>query len=153
MLQRSGLLLALAILTGCGAVPTFDTHITRELPPCPEAPRCVSSQSAEPDSHIAPLAVHNEFQWQYLQQLLIDLPRTRVIAQAKHYLHVEQHSAIMGYRDDVQLLYQPCQQRVDIRSAARIGYYDFQVNRQRIENIRLAFLRRFAATPILEPAR
>ena len=46
----------------------------------------------------------------------------------------------MRYRDDVELLYTPDKNRVDVRSASKIGYYDFGVNRERIEALRLRFL-------------
>lgn len=47
----------------------------------------------------------------------------------------------MRYVDDVEFLLDPARSRIDVRSSSRIGYYDFQINRERIEDIR----RRFAA--------
>lgn len=150
-MRHSLTFISTALLSACASVPNFDTATTQRLAPCPDAPRCVSSHSPEPDHHIAPFAVGSDNQWQYLQQLLTRLPRTRIITRTEDYLHVEQRSPIMGYRDDIEFLYLPQQKRVDVRSAARIGYYDFQVNRRRIEAIRLDYLRRFAPQPSLSP--
>jgi uncharacterized protein (DUF1499 family) len=38
--------------------------------------------------------------------------------------------------DDVKFLFSADQPVIDVRSASRVGYYDFGVNRRRIEDIR-----------------
>jgi len=41
--------------------------------------------------------------------------------------------------DDVEFLFDDNARRIDIRSAARVGYSDFGVNRRRMEEIRRRF--------------
>ncbi|MAK45434.1 MAG: hypothetical protein CMN80_14935 [Spongiibacter sp.] len=131
-----------ALLFGCAAPLQSPEQVDTPsaLSSCPSAPRCVSSQSEDLDAFTSPFKVTSAEQWQTLQSLLRSLPRTQVIAQSPHYLHVEVRSKIMRYRDDVELLYTPDKNRVDVRSASKIGYYDFGVNRERIEALRLRFL-------------
>jgi uncharacterized protein (DUF1499 family) len=38
--------------------------------------------------------------------------------------------------DDVEFLFSADQSVIDVRSASRVGYYDFGMNRRRIEDIR-----------------
>lgn len=54
------------------------------------------------------------------------------------YIHAEVTSSIMGYVDDVEFVFLP-EQRIDVRSSSRIGYYDFNVNRKRVERLRDGF--------------
>lgn len=43
---------------------------------------------------------------------------------------------IMGFRDDVQLLYQPDALLIQVRSSSRMGFSDMGANRQRVEALR-----------------
>lgn len=106
---------------------------------CPSAPHCVSSTEKDSDKYIAPIAVNSAQDWQRLQQLLLTMPRTEVAARDTNYLHAVSSTAIMRYKDDVELLYSPTQNKVDVRSSSRIGYYDFDVNRERVETLRALF--------------
>ena len=57
------------------------------------------------------------------------------------YIHAEVTSAIMRYDDDVEFLF-VTDQRIDVRSSSRIGYYDFGVNRERVDALRAGFEKR-----------
>ncbi|CAA0078781.1 Uncharacterised protein [Zhongshania aliphaticivorans] len=78
-------------------------------------------------------------EWQMLQDLLLTSPRTQVVNRTEHYLHAVSSTAVMRFKDDIELRYSPQQQKVDIRSSSRIGYYDFGVNRNRLEQLRKQF--------------
>jgi uncharacterized protein (DUF1499 family) len=110
------------------------------LAPCPSAPHCVSSLEAG-SKHIAPITVNSVEQWRLLQETLLAMPRIGAAESQTHYLHAISRSAIMRYKDDIELRYSPSENRVDVRSASRIGYYDFEVNRERIETLRSQFNR------------
>jgi uncharacterized protein (DUF1499 family) len=45
----------------------------------------------------------------------------------------------MGFVDDVEFLIAPEQSQIHVRSAARLGYSDFGVNRKRVEFLRAQF--------------
>ena len=66
------------------------------------------------------------------------MDRVTIITQNENYLYAEFTSAIMRFVDDVEFLYDPGQQVVQIRSASRLGKSDLGVNRKRIEFIRSA---------------
>ena len=53
-------------------------------------------------------------------------------------MHATYTSAIMGYTDDVELWFCNEPGKVEVRSSSRVGYYDFNVNRERVERLRQA---------------
>ena len=56
------------------------------------------------------------------------------------YIHVEFRSAFFEFVDDVEFLIDDGAKLVHFRSAARMGSYDFNVNRNRMEDIRKRFM-------------
>lgn len=110
--------------------------------PCPESPNCVSSQAPPGDSHyIAPFSFSGppEAALARLKAALQAQPRTRIVAEAPGYLHAEARSLIFRFVDDLEFFLEPGAGLIQIRSAARSGYYDFGVNRRRMERVRAAF--------------
>jgi uncharacterized protein (DUF1499 family) len=103
---------------------------------CSFAPHCVSSTESDPQKYIAPIVVSSPQEWQRLQQLVLAIPRTQIAVQDVNYLHAVTSTDIMHYKDDVELLYSPAKNTVDIRSSSRVGYYDFGINRARLEQLR-----------------
>lgn len=73
-----------------------------------------------------------------LAAVIADMSGAKVVKQDSAYLYAEYTSSLMGFVDDVEFAMQADGQRVDVRSSSRIGYYDFDANRDRIEQIRAA---------------
>jgi uncharacterized protein (DUF1499 family) len=71
-----------------------------------------------------------------VREQIAALPRTRIISVSDDYLHAECRSAVFSFVDDLELHLRPEQGLIAVRSAARLGYYDFGVNRKRIEVLR-----------------
>ncbi|WP_019613050.1 DUF1499 domain-containing protein [Psychromonas ossibalaenae] len=117
---------------------------------CPASPNCVSSDSDAGDSEhfIAPLRFESspEKAWSAVREEMQVLARTTIIAEKKNYLHFEVRSAFWGFVDDVKLQLRPNEGIIAVFSASRSGYYDFAVNRKRIENIRNKLLKRGVIT-------
>jgi len=65
----------------------------------------------------------------------------RIAEEETGYLHEEFRSALFGFVDDVEFRMDEPAGRIDVRSASRTGYYDFGVNRRRVEEIRARFSR------------
>jgi uncharacterized protein (DUF1499 family) len=61
------------------------------------------------------------------------------------YLHAQSQSLLFGFVDDIELQLRADEQLIAVRSASRIGYYDWGVNRRRVERIR-ELLRAHGAT-------
>jgi uncharacterized protein (DUF1499 family) len=73
---------------------------------------------------------------QALLELIENLPRAAVVENHDEYVHAIFKSRIFGFVDDVEFVFDDAHKVVHIRSAARLGYYDFGVNRQRVEMLR-----------------
>ncbi|WP_432467545.1 DUF1499 domain-containing protein [Agarivorans sp. Z349TD_8] len=135
------LLPSLWLLTACsGSAPMLGVH-QQLLQACPDSPNCVISQAANDGNYIQPLVYQGTMlqAQQRLLQILKAEKRSHIVTQQTNYLRVEFHSALFGFVDDLEfyLLAQQNEQiLIHVRSAARLGYYDFGVNRQRIEHIR-----------------
>jgi uncharacterized protein (DUF1499 family) len=73
------------------------------------------------------------------RQKLLDIigtfPRTTVVQNVGNWLKVEFCSAIFSFVDDVEFEFDDAAKLVHFRSASRLGYYDFGVNRRRMEAI------------------
>jgi uncharacterized protein (DUF1499 family) len=117
-------------------------HIGR-LAGC-STPNCVSSQTAEAGRRLSPLKVTVKpgDAVSAVRQLLAEQKRTRIVGQSDDYIHAEVRSAVFRFVDDVEFLIDG-DSRLQFRSAARTGYYDFGVNRRRMLRLRHALLIRY----------
>jgi uncharacterized protein (DUF1499 family) len=120
------------------------THATAgpgRLSPCPDSPNCVNSQSTDPARFIEPLRYTGDpaEARQKLIDLLKDSNRTRLIRVETDYIHVEFRSFIFNFVDDVEFYFSSEDRIIHVRSASRTGYYDFGVNRKRVERLRAKF--------------
>ncbi|HTT36099.1 MAG TPA: DUF1499 domain-containing protein [Burkholderiales bacterium] len=108
------------------------------LKPMPASPNAVSSQAPDAQHAIAPLAYSRtrEEAMQALIQIIESTPRAHIVTRESDYLYVEYTSALMRFVDDVEFYFPPDAKSIHVRSASRLGYRDFGVNRARIEDIR-----------------
>jgi len=109
------------------------------LPPCPSSPNCVSSQAT--DRHfIEALSFTGEAKaaFEGLKTILARRPDTTIVAASAQEIRVEFKTAL-GFVDDGLLVLDPGNRVIQIRSAARTGYWDFGKNRRRLEEIRQQF--------------
>jgi uncharacterized protein (DUF1499 family) len=110
--------------------------------PCSGAPNCVSSQAAPGSSHyVAPFTYAGSAQHarQVLLQTLHVSPHAIVALAEPRFIHASFRSAVMGFVDDVTFILPPQQGIIDVKSCARVGHYDFGVNRRRVEQLRTRF--------------
>lgn len=110
------------------------------LKPCPDSPNCVSSQ-AQGKAYIAPFAFEDSphAALSRLKSILGSMPRVRIVESLPQYLRAEAASRVFGFVDDIEFHVDAAARLVHVRSAARLGYRDFGVNRSRIEAIRARF--------------
>ena len=128
-----------AVLTGCaGKGIDDDMNQLDRLSGCPGSPNCVSSESEDPKSYVAPmqLAGDSADRWAAIKEVVDRLPRSSIAAATDRYLHVTQKSRVFGFIDDLELKLDPETNMISIRSASRKGYSDLGVNRRRVENLR-----------------
>ena len=127
-------------LTGlfAGEPPTNLGVKNGHLAPCPKTPNCVVSQAADADHAIAPINYQADpaIAMASLIAVIESMPRSRIIKQSDNYLYAEFTSRLMGFVDDVEFYFDPTDQVIQVRSAARLGESDLSVNRKRVEAIR-----------------
>jgi uncharacterized protein (DUF1499 family) len=134
------IVLALAIFGPASALPD---PTAERLPACPASPNCVSSDADGKNHGIAAfaLALPPAEAWREARRVVAALPRTRIVAESDTVLRAECSSAVFAFVDDLELQLRPAQGIIAVRSAARIGWSDFGVNRRRVEEIRAALIR------------
>ena len=117
--------------------------VDAQLTACPSSPNCVSSDSRDPAHQVPPFSFTGppEEAWQLLLDQVARLPRTNIVKQEPGYLHVECRSRMLGFIDDMEFHLRPERGVIAVRSAARTGYYDFGVNRDRVEKLRSILLK------------
>jgi uncharacterized protein (DUF1499 family) len=137
-----GLVLSGAVDMFAGSRPKNLGVQAGKLKPCPNKPNCVSSQVEASDSHyIAPLAFSGSASdaIMRIKKIIAGQERTQLISEAPNYLYAEFKSKLMGYVDDVEFYADENARLIHVRSASRLGYRDFNVNRERIKAIHEQF--------------
>ena len=109
--------------------------------PCPGSPNCVLSLQSDLKHRILPLAYTGslEVTKERLNQVILSHENAQIITQKGDYWHVEFTSRWMSFIDDVEFYFMESEELIHVRSASRIGYYDYKVNRKRVEKIRFQF--------------
>lgn len=110
------------------------------LPACPETPNCVSSLETRDKRKVEALPwIESLDQTKEKLQVVIDnYGRAKVTEKQSTYWKAEFRSLMIGFIDDVEFLFDEKNRRVEVRSASRVGHYDFEANRNRVEKIRKA---------------
>ena len=112
------------------------------LPPCPASPNCVSTQAKDEKHAIAPMhyTTSREAAMQHLLAVLRAMPRTKIVASDSTSITVEFRTRIFRFVDDATFVFDDEAKAIHFRSASRVGYSDFGVNRKRMEEIRKAWI-------------
>ncbi len=71
-----------------------------------------------------------------LRSLIEATPGAQVIKAAPDYLYVQYTTRWMKFVDDAEFWFDPAAQKVQLRSASRLGESDLGVNRARVETLR-----------------
>lgn len=133
---------SLCLTVGCTHVTTVASNAeTRSgLAPCDGPPRCVVSHADAGDRRVEPLRFDASPGVARLKlvQWLTGREDVQVVAASDDYIHAVFITPLMRYRDDVEFLIRAADDgtRIDVRSASRIGWYDWNTNRHRIEHLR-----------------
>lgn len=148
-----GLLIAGGVLTVCMIVllvvlarvsrrsPPELGVTSGELKPCPNSPNCVSTQSEDPRHAIAPIPYAGSLA--EAKTTILDVAAAiegaTIVTQDSDYVHVEVYVRGFGFVDDVEFAFDEEAQVIHFRSSSRVPYYDYDLNRKRMEGVRTAF--------------
>ena len=112
------------------------------LTPCPTSPNCVSSDERASKHNIAALRLKAPAieVWKAAALSISAQPGAVIRERTPDYLHAEYTSAVVGFIDDLELHLRVSEGIIAVRSASRVGYSDFGVNRQRVEDLRAALI-------------
>jgi len=113
------------------------------LAPCGSRPNCVCSRADAGDRHhVEPFAVSGDgaAAFSRLKNLVAGMPRTAIVAATDEYVHAVCRTRL-GFADDLECRFCRADSVVHVRSASRLGYFDFGVNRTRVEALRWQFQR------------
>jgi len=114
------------------------------LAPCPASPNCVSSEATDPNHFVDPLPVvgNGPATLRLLRSTIIEAtPRTRIVAASDTAIDAEYRSWLFRVRRRRR----PAQRSGGGGDPGALGvphgYYDFAVNRKRVEALRQALAR------------
>lgn len=121
-----------------GATEEELTVKDERLLPCPTSPNCVSTMAAEESHAIAPFRYRKPLYEAKAELIRVfsEFPRTTLVTEEEDYLHFEVRSFLFQFVDDVEFWLNEATKTIHFRSAARSGFYDFGVNRKRMEDLR-----------------
>ncbi len=142
MLKTGGAFMLCLLLACCsGTRPSTLGLRDGSLSPCPHSPNCVSTQERSGQHRIDPIRYTGSAEQAHanLLQVIGSMPRARVVKDEGNYMHAEFTSRIFRFVDDVEFVIDDAHKVIHFRSASRLGYSDFGVNRKRMEEIRKRF--------------
>ncbi len=131
------------VLTMSAVAPTAaDDDLPPPLAPCPSSPNCVCSEYSDSGAHILPLAADEpDAAWQAVAAAVEAIGGV-IVERRDGYLRAEFTSRLFRFVDDLELRLDQASRQIHVRSASRVGYYDFGVNRRRVGALREAYLSR-----------
>ena len=126
---------ALVSLGGCTSPPERPPAGAQALPECGRLPNCVNSQSGKGVHAIEPIRA-DAGQWQKLKAWIAAQWDWNITLDDGNFLQAVVKTPLLRFRDDVQLLYLPDAQLIQVRSSSRLGISDMGTNARRVETLR-----------------
>ena len=130
-------------LISCTSKPQKAQLVDGRLQACPGSPNCVSSESEDASSRVAPLVFQGapEIAWERLKEAIRDMGG-EIQKERDSYLWATFTTRVFRFVDDVEFRMVATNGIIHVRSASRKGYSDFGVNRKRVDKLRVRFNRK-----------
>ena len=108
-----------------------------KLSPLTGKPNAVSTQTDKEALKMTSLPFHGNLAESKFQimRILQSLDRVKVVKEDPTYIHAIFSSKVFRFKDDVEFYFDESSQQIHFRSASRVGYSDWGVNRKRMEDI------------------
>lgn len=141
MKQLCIFLVSLTLIACSGTRPVQLGSENKELSPCPDKPNCVISTVDQDNEHYIQPFSFTDAQAAHAKivEIISNTEAAEIIVDTPSYIYAEYTSDLMKFVDDVEFLFDSQTNTIHIRSASRLGYKDFNVNRDRVETIRSQF--------------
>lgn len=131
----AGVVLTTALLLGGCTSPPGKPATMQVLPECGALPNCVNTQSGRGVQAADPL-IANADQWLELKAWVAQQQDWEIIVEDDYFIQAVVKTPVLRFRDDVQLLFLPAGQLIQVRSSSRLGISDLGVNARRVELLR-----------------
>ena len=115
-LRASFTLAAVMSLAGCSSSPGKPQN-PQVLPQCGWLPNCINSQSGRGAQASEPITANVE-QWQQLKAWIALQQDWEITVDDGNFMQAIVKTPMMGFRDDVQLLFLPDDQLIQVRSSS-----------------------------------
>lgn len=124
--------------------------VNGRLTPCPRRMNCVSSDAFESEFRVEPIRFAGSMAEAktLLMETALKLPRTKLVEEEGAYFRFECRSPIMGFVDDLEILFDESEGRIHVRSGARCGFWDLGVNRRRVDALRAMLPASYTDLPV-----
>lgn len=120
-----------------GARPPSSRQINQEALSCPQPGNCVNSFSSYGLEALA-FADNGEQAMALLRATLLTFPEATIVSSAPLYLEVI-FTTTLGFKDQIEFRIDEPSRRIDFRSRSKVGLYDFNKNRSRMQDFSASF--------------
>lgn len=135
------LMLIAAMLVGCLSRELPELGISHgKLRSCPNRPNCICSDFENHESQVEPLVFTGDVEnaWNNARAAVQDIGG-KIRKETNSYLWATFTSRVFRFVDDLELRLDSTHRIIHVRSASRVGYLDFGVNKKRVQNLRIRF--------------
>ncbi len=103
------------------------------LSPCPDSPNCVSTFADDAEHGMEAWRIKGKTAvYETLLEHLSAMPNVTIITTEPNYIHAEFRTPFLRLIDDVEFVVDSQNEQINFRSASRLGYSDFGLNRKRM---------------------
>ncbi len=123
-----------------------------QLSKCPSKPNCVCSEYPDDTAHfILPIDLPTENRADVIKLLVETVREMGGDIQSTNATHITATftSSLFKFVDDLALRFDPVENQIHLRSASRVGYSDFGVNRRRVEQLKSLLKAKFSTSESL----
>lgn len=113
-----------------------------QLAALPDTPNAVSSQTTDASKHVDALPMRGSAK-ETLNKILVclqEMGNNTVTTQLDNYIHAVFVTPFMHYHDDVEFFIDTVNNKVQFRSASRVGKSDLGANKARYKNFKKLYL-------------
>lgn len=137
---RSIILAAVILMSASKVQASQSPGLTEgQLRPCPDSPNCVSTEYPNDQAHYSePVKMPIDADSQSLVKEVVKQMGGTLVDSGENYLAFTFTSRVFRFVDNFEIRLDPENSLVHIRSASRMGYSDFGVNRKRVERFKAA---------------